>query len=73
MPGILPYIQIVLSVLIIGAILLQQRGAGAGSAFGSGSTTYGARRGSEKILFYVTIALSILFFVATATPLFLQS
>ena len=73
MRGILPFAQIAISVLLMGVVLLQQRGAGAGSAFGSGSTSYGTRRGSEKFLFYMTIVLSILFVIATATPLFLGS
>ena len=61
--GVLPYIQIVLSVLLIGAVLLQQTGASLGGAFGGDnfSAAYHTRRGAEKYLFYATIVIGILF------------
>jgi protein translocase SecG subunit len=61
--GVLPYIQIVLSVLLIICILLQQTGASMGGAFGGDnfSAAYHTRRGSEKFLFYATIVLGVLF------------
>lgn len=62
---ILPIIQIVLSVLLVTAILLQQRGTGLGAAFGGEGAVYRTKRGLEKGLFYATIGLSVLFF-ATA-------
>ena len=65
--GVLPYIQIVLSVLLVAAILLQQTGASLGGAFGGDnfSAGYHTRRGSEKYLFWASIAIGILF-AATA-------
>ena len=61
--GMLPYTQIVLSVLLIICILLQQTGASMGGAFGGDnfSAAYHTRRGSEKFLFYATIVLGVLF------------
>lgn len=61
--GVLPYIQIVLSVLLIAAILLQQTGASLGGAFGGDnfSAAYHTRRGSEKFLFNATIVIGTLF------------
>jgi len=61
--GALPYVQIVLSVLLIGAIILQRTGASLGGAFGADNFSSGfhTRRGLEKTLFYATIALGILF------------
>lgn len=53
---------IVLSVLLTAAILLQQRGSGLGSAFGGEGNVFRTKRGLEKGLFYVTIALACLFF-----------
>lgn len=53
--------QIVISVLLIGAILLQQKGGGLGSAFGGDGQVYRSRRGIEKILFIVTIVFAVLF------------
>lgn len=61
--GILPYVQIVLSILLIGSILLQQTGAGVGGAFGGDNFSAGfhTRRGAEKMLFNATIVLGVLF------------
>ncbi len=61
--GVLPYIQIVLSVLLIGSILLQQTGASLGGAFGGDnfSAAYHTRRGSELFLFWATIIIAVLF------------
>lgn len=58
-------IQLILSILLIVAILMQQRGAGLGSAFGGAGNSYRTKRGIEQKLFHATIVLSILFF-ATA-------
>lgn len=60
---VLSVIQIVLSVLIVAAILLQQRGAGLGVTFGGGGEVFRTKRGLEKGLFYATIVLSVLFFL----------
>ena len=61
--GILPYIQIVLSIVLVGCVLLQQTGASLGGALGGDnfSAAYHARRGLEKSLFYITIVVSVLF------------
>jgi len=63
----LPWIQIVLSILLIIAILLQQTGAGVGGAFGGGSSDgyFHTRRGMEKVLFQTTIVLALLFAVSS--------
>jgi protein translocase SecG subunit len=70
--AILPYIQIILSVLLIVAILLQQQSAGLGGAFGE-SNNFGSgfhtRRGFEKVLFNGTIVLSILFALSALASL----
>jgi len=72
--GALPYIQIVLSVLLIAAILLQQTGASMGGAFGGDnfSAAYHTRRGSEKVLFYAAIIIGILFALSAFAALFLD-
>ncbi|OGZ60639.1 MAG: preprotein translocase subunit SecG [Candidatus Spechtbacteria bacterium RIFCSPLOWO2_01_FULL_38_20] len=61
MTKILLIAQIVISVALIITILLQKRGAGLGGAFGGGGSTYYQKRGVEKILYYSTIMLSLLF------------
>lgn len=56
-------IQVIVSILLIIAILLQNRGAGTSGLFGGvGGNVYSTKRGIEKMLFYSTIVLSILFF-----------
>lgn len=63
---LLPYIQIIVSVILVVAILLQQSGAGAGGAFGGGDggALYHTRRGFEKFLFILSIVCAILFAVS---------
>jgi len=55
--------QIVVSIGLMAAILLQARGAGLGSAFGGDSSVYRSRRGIEKTLFQFTVALTVLFVI----------
>lgn len=60
---ILPYAQIILSVILVLSILLQQSSAGVGGALGGsdGGGLYHTRRGFEKFLFYLSIICGILF------------
>ncbi|MFA4955142.1 MAG: preprotein translocase subunit SecG [Patescibacteria group bacterium] len=60
---IISLIQIVISILLVTAILLQQRGTGLGAAFGGSSDVFRTKRGIEKSLFYATVVLAVLFFV----------
>ncbi len=64
--AILPYIQIVLAVILVTAILLQKTGAQIGGAFGGSdnfSSAYHTRRGFERTLFIITLVVAILFAV----------
>lgn len=54
--------QIVVAILLITAILLQAKGTGLSGVFGGEGNVYRTKRGFEKILFYSTVALSVLFF-----------
>lgn len=67
----LPYIQVVLSVLLTAAILLQQRGSSLGGAFGGDnfSATFHKRRGAELFLFRATIVLAVLFVMSALIAL----
>jgi protein translocase SecG subunit len=70
----MPWIQIILSVVLIGLVLLQRSGAELGGAFGGGDAGGGTlytRRGFEKILFYATIAGGFLFIAVNFAALFL--
>ena len=64
MKSLLPYIQIIVSVIIIALILLQRTGAQVGGAFGGSdnlSSAYHTRRGLEKGLFIATVICAIIF------------
>ena len=65
MNQILNIIQIISAILLVLAILAQQRGTTLGGAFGGETSVFSDRRGPEKFLFFVTIILAIIF-VATA-------
>jgi len=59
---ILQIVQLLVSVLLILAIVLQQRGAGSSIITGgSGGASYYSKRGFEQFLFIATIILSVLF------------
>ena len=68
---LLPYIQIALSVILVGLILLQRSDAGAGGAFGGGDSGGGfyTKRGAEKVLFNATIIVAILFALSSFVTL----
>jgi preprotein translocase subunit SecG len=56
--------QIILSVALIGAIILQSKAAGLGGLTGADTGgVFRARRGVERTLFLVTIGLAAAFFV----------
>ncbi len=72
MKSLLPYAQIILSVLLVGAILLQRTGAQVGGAFGGSdnmSSAFHTRRGLEKTLFTGTIIIAILFAISALLSL----
>ena len=66
MDKILNIIQITVSILLIIAILLQNKGAGLSDTFGGGGgggETYHSKRGFEKFLSKATVVLAIAFLV----------
>jgi protein translocase SecG subunit len=65
----LPYAEIILSILLIVGIVLQQRGATLGGAFGGDNfaSTFYKRRGAEKFLFNATIVIAILLVLTAIT------
>ena len=60
---ILPFLQIIISALLIVSILLQRTGATLGGAFGADNFSSGfhTRRGFERTLFYASLIFAILF------------
>ena len=71
--AILPYAELTLSILLILGIVLQQRGASLGGAFGGDNfaSTFYKRRGAEKFLFNATVVVAVLFVVSAALAFFL--
>ena len=65
--------QIVVSIFLMTAILLQNRGAGLGSAFGGDFGGYYTKRGFEKFLFWTSIALGALFIGISAVIFYTTS
>ena len=70
MSNIFKIFQIILAVLLVGSILLQQRGSGLGMAFGGEGNVYRSRRGLEKILFGATIVIAVLFCLVAVLTVF---
>jgi preprotein translocase subunit SecG len=73
-------IDSILQVLIVGsailmiiAILLQQRGASLGAGFGSSGELYTTRRGLDKSLYETTIILAVVFVLAILVGLLLPA
>lgn len=63
MYNILTVLQVIVSVLLIVAILLQAQGSGLGASWSGGGETYHTKRGVEKVIFYFTIIAVTLFSV----------
>ncbi len=73
--SVLPYAEIILSILLIVGIVLQQRGATLGGAFGGDNfaSTFYKRRGAEKFLFNATIVVAILLVISAILNFLLAS
>lgn len=71
MKNILLIMQIIVSVLLIVAILLQNRGQGLSASFGGSGEFYRSKRGLEKILFWFTIIMVFLFLITSLVSLIL--
>lgn len=65
-------IQAISAVLLIIAILLQQRGTGLSGAFGGEGNVYRTKRGVEKMLFFATIGIALIFFASSLARIFVQ-
>jgi preprotein translocase subunit SecG len=65
---------IITSIALIVSVILQSKGAGLGGLSGSDSGgVFSARRGVERTLFWVTIGLSVLFFILAIITVILKS
>lgn len=57
--------QIVIAVLLMAAILMQNRGAGVGGILGGSGGVYLTKRGIEKKLHILTIILAVIFILVS--------
>lgn len=72
MHTLLKYFQLIVSVLLILAILVQNRSSGLSSTFGGSGTIQVKKRGAEKVLFNATIVLAVLFVLSSILALFVR-
>lgn len=70
---IISIIQAIVSIFLIAAILLQNRGSGLSAAFGGDFGGYHTKRGFEKFLFYFSIILSVIFIILAIINVYLAS
>lgn len=70
---ILQIVTIGSALLMILAILLQQRGASLGAGFGSSGELYTTRRGLDKSLFEVSVILAVIFILSILAGLLLPA
>lgn len=65
---------IITSIALVVSVVLQNKGAGMGGLPGgdTGGNIFTVRRGIERTLFYVTIGLSVLFFILVMAVLLVK-
>jgi len=73
MDTILQIVTLSSAVLMVLAVLLQQRGASLGAGFGSSGELHTTRRGIDKNLFEITIVLAVVFVLSILAGLLLPS
>jgi preprotein translocase subunit SecG len=71
--SILQIVTVGSAILMILAILLQQRGASLGAGFGSSGELYTTRRGLDKNLFEATIVMAVVFVLSILVGLLLPA
>lgn len=65
---------IITSVALIISVIMQNKGVGLGGLTGGDAGgVFTARRGIEKTLFYITIGLSVLFFILTIAAVIVRN
>lgn len=69
--SILQIVTVGSALLMVLAILLQQRGASLGAGFGSSGELYTTRRGLDRNLYEATIVLAVIFVLSILVGLLL--
>lgn len=70
--NVLSILQLVVSILLVGAILLQTPEGGLSPVFGGGGEMYRSRRNVEKLLLIATIVLAVILAILSLLLLFPQ-
>ena len=73
MPIYLIIAQLLVAAALIAVLALQVKGGGLGCIFGQSDGVYRTRRGIEKVLFNITIALAVVFVVLSIVLVRLSS
>lgn len=63
---------LIVSIGLMASVLIQARSAGMSGAFGGGAEGFHVRRGSEKIIYRVTVALGSAFIILALAHLFVN-
>jgi preprotein translocase subunit SecG len=71
--SILQVVTIGSAILMIVAILLQQRGASLGAGFGASGELYTTRRGLDKNLFEASVVLAVIFILSILVGLLIPA
>lgn len=71
---VLPWFQLILSLLLVIFVLLQRSADGIEGALGGSASnmTYFARRGAERFLFIGTMVIAVLFVITSVLPLIIK-
>lgn len=72
MKSFLTIFQVIVSILLIITIVIQEKGVGLSATFGGGGEFYRSRRGLDRMLFIVTVVLSILFIGTSVAFIFVR-
>lgn len=72
MKSFLVIFQVIVSILLIVTIVIQEKGVGLSATFGGGGEFYRSRRGLDRMLFVVTVVLSILFIGTSVAFIFVR-
>lgn len=71
MKTIMLIIHAIFAISLVSLILLQSSKGGLGSAFGGGEQ-YRSKRGAEKMVFYATVVVAILFMITSVLNLIIR-
>lgn len=68
----LTIIQVIVSALLIIVIIAQDKGVGLSATFGGGGEFYRSKRGIDRIMYIMTVVLSLLFIGLSVAFIFVK-